>query len=210
MDDPGGARAWEGACDVVAASRRVVATASRNSQSVFRWAKKQKVMKVYDVRRGAACALVWVVVLLCITITAAIHEKDSTFLHFGPSETTVFAGIRIDTWAKWSAVMTYSCMSQVVYSVVSNSLSPFVTNVIQDHKTPCDEKGPYRSAQAAVQIYTLYHWISSIFDVFLWVTLQMQYILPALVADQLLSFIFTHRYMQWKDVPRDIMSVSLH
>ena len=34
-----------------------------------------------------------------------------------------------------------------------------------------------------VQVYTLYSWITSVFDVFSWVTLQIQYLVPALIMD---------------------------
>jgi hypothetical protein len=92
--------------------------------------------------------------------------------------------------------MSYSVVSQVAYSVVSSTLSPYISNVIRDHKTPRSDKGSAVGAQALVQLYTLYHWMSSVFDVFLWITLQLQYIVPAIVTDLGLTLYFTRGYMR--------------
>jgi len=133
--------------------------------------------------------------LLVTTIVFACTENDTMFLHFGPSHSTIFGGIRVDTWGKWALVMTYSCLSQAIESVVSNTLSPYIKNVIQDHKTSQTDKPRYMRGQLLIQIYTLYAWLSSVFDVFLWVTLQVQYMLPAMVADLCLTFAFSHGYL---------------
>jgi hypothetical protein len=95
--------------------------------------------------------------------------------------------------------MVYSVLSQVAYSVVSSTLSPYISNVIRDHKTPQSDKGSLVRAQVIVQLYTLYHWMSSIFDVFLWITLQVQYIVPAVITDLALTVHFTNRFMRRVD-----------
>lgn len=84
----------------------------------------------------------------------------------------------------------------MVSSAISGTVSPYVSNVIRDHKTI--EKGPYAWNQCVVQVYTLYYWVSSILDVFLWVTLQAQFIAPSLVVDLCLTYYFTHRNLSVK------------
>ena len=132
--------------------------------------------------------------------------EPSSFSHWGPSDNVVFGGMKIDSWAKWSFVMTYSVASQVVYSVVSSTISPYINNVIEDHKTPLKDKGSYIKSQALVQLYTLYHWLSSIFDVFLWITMQLQYLLPALFTGLVLTCYFTHTYLK----PREANTLTTH
>ena len=92
--------------------------------------------------------------------------------------------------------MIYSILSQVSYSVISSTISPYISNVIRDHKTPIEEKGTLIQAQSIVFVYTLYSWLTSILDVFLWITLQVQYIIPALLTDLILTIYFTNSYMK--------------
>ena len=42
----------------------------------------------------------WSILLLATTVVFACTENDTMFLHFGPSNSTVFGGIRVDTWGK--------------------------------------------------------------------------------------------------------------
>ena len=38
------------------------------------------------------------------------------------------------TWARWTSVMVFSIVSQVSICINVNTLEPFITNVIRDHK----------------------------------------------------------------------------
>ena len=152
----------------------------------------------YRVGFGCAVAGAWAAVLVGgISYFAAGGTDGAGFLHWGPSEVR-FGGMTVDTWPRWAAVMAYSVCSQAAYGTVSATLSPYVSNVLRDHKTPPSAKGPYVRAQAIMQLYTLFHWLASVFDVFLWITLQLQYILPAVLVDLVLTGYFTHGYL----VPR--------
>lgn len=91
--------------------------------------------------------------------------------------------------------MTYATCSQAVYSTVSATLSPYISNVIRDHKTPRDQKGSAASVHMYLQIYTLFGWIGTVFDVFLYVTLQVQFILPAFLVDAAATAYFTRGYI---------------
>lgn len=154
----------------------------------------------YRPKLGCGVALGWTAIVIVTTIVNACSEQDTMFLHFGPSPNTIFGGIRVDTWPKWGAVMTYATLSQTIDSIVGNTIRPYVRNVIRDHKTPVDDKPQYTSGQLYVQIYTIYSWITSVFDVFLWVTLQIQYLIPAMAMDIVATSYFTHVYLT--HVPR--------
>jgi hypothetical protein len=149
----------------------------------------------YRPNLGCCIAFTWTVLVFVTTIVCAYTEQDEMFLHFGPSPKTVFGGIRVDTWSKWGAVMTYATLSQIIESIVGNTIRPYIRNVIRDHKTPFDEKPRYSIGQLYVQIYTIYSWITSVFDVFLWVTLQIQYLVPAMLMDVVATLFFTHGYL---------------
>ena len=154
----------------------------------------------YRTRLGTVVACSWSIMLVGVV---AFFATDSTtdFFHWGPSNVR-FGGFYMNTWPRWGLVMAYSVLSQVTYSTVSATLSPFISNVIRDHKTPREQKGWYLAAHGIVQVYTFYHWISSIFDVFLWITLQVQYIVPAIVTDLVITAYFTKGYL---NVQSDIL-----
>ena len=59
-----------------------------------------------------------------------------------------------------------------------------------------NRKVHYLRAQFIVELYTFYHWISSIFDVFYRITLQVQYLVPAITMDLILTAYFTHGYLK--------------
>ena len=143
---------------------------------------------------GIVTSVGWSVVLLACMAYFAIGDTDTKFLHWGPSNVQ-FGGITVNTWGRWVAVMLYSIGSQIAYSVVSATISPYVSNVIRDHKTPLEQKGPYMRAQAIVLVYTSFTWISGVFDVFLWVTMQIQYIIPAFLVDITLTAWLTHPFL---------------
>lgn len=148
----------------------------------------------YKIKTGTIVAGGW---SLCIIIGLSLIKVDSesNFLCWGPSDVQ-FAGFKVNTWMRWAIVMIYSILSQVSYSVISSTISPYISNVIRDHKTPIEEKGTLIQAQSIVFVYTLYSWLTSILDVFLWITLQVQYIIPALLTDLLLTIYFTNTYMK--------------
>ena len=60
-------------------------------------------------------------------------NADSQIYNVGPSESNF---LKINTWGKWSLVISYSFFSQIINSLVNATLYPFMTNVIKDHKTP--------------------------------------------------------------------------
>lgn len=148
----------------------------------------------YKIKIGIIVAGSW---SLCIItgVSVIASDIDTDFLHWGPSD-VIFAGFRVNTWTKWIFVISYSVLSQVAYTIVNATVSPYITNVIRDHKTPIEEKGTKLNAQIIVFTYTLFYWLSSILDVFLWITLQLQYILPALLTDLLITIYFTDSYMK--------------
>tara|TARA_Y100000816_G_scaffold150063_1_gene106731 strand:+ start:95 stop:571 length:477 start_codon:yes stop_codon:yes gene_type:complete len=152
----------------------------------------------YKIWLGSSVCIIWSSCLIGGLIIF-IFDNETDFLIWGPSN-TVFAGIKINTWSRWCMVMSYSIFSQISYSVVSSTLRPFISNVIRDYKTPIENKGSLIRAHYMVSVYTFYYWISSIFDVFLWITMQLQFILPAIIIDLLITYHFTNGYMCEREI----------
>ena len=73
---------------------------------------------------------------------------------------------------------------------------PVHFNTLKDHKTPLEQKGSELRGQALIQIYTTYNWIASVCDTCLWVMFEVQYIVPALLTDLLLTSAMSRRYFR--------------
>lgn len=59
----------------------------------------------------------------------------SDFVRFGPSPTTFYVGIPLDTWYKWSAVAIFTALSSFWNDIAGESLEPFFLMTIRDHKS---------------------------------------------------------------------------
>lgn len=149
----------------------------------------------YSVQPMLGVGTLWIVAI--IAMIATLSSGDPNFLNFGPGKTT-FLQFRVDTWGKWGLVMAYSFFSQLVNSLMNATIYPFITNVIRDHKAAWD--GSELFGQLVAVVYKLYYWINDICDVFLVLTLQLQYWIPGLIADVGVSLWTTHYYLRDKPI----------
>lgn len=141
---------------------------------------------------SGCCAL-----LVVGIIALAAVDPSCSFLRWGPSDDVSFAGIRINTWSRWGMVMSYSLCSQIAQSLVYASLSPWISNVVRDHKTHVPRQR-YAHVQAICLAYNSFGWLISILDTFVWITCQFQYLAPALLGDVAISIWTTHMYVSRK------------
>lgn len=150
------------------------------------------IYKNYYIKFTIIIIIVWLGCFISIFIYLC-YEYNSNFFHLGPGNNILFLNFTVDNWLKWSFIMSYSFFSQFISSFVSSSLSPFITNVIRDHK--CEWNESILNAQLIILIYKLYSWFHDICEIFLVLTLQLQFYLPALIADLIVSFITTRNYI---------------
>ena len=153
-----------------------------------------EVYRRYSLRSSLILSLSW---MIFIVIVLSINtNKKSTFLIFGPSNKTNFIDLKIDNWGKWLLVMIYSFLSQFVNSYINATLYPFMVNVIRDYKS--DWTDTMCKAQIITLIYKLYYWFHELCEIFLILTLQLQYYIPALIADLTVGFFTTKKYINDK------------
>jgi len=93
-------------------------------------------------------------------------------------------------------MMMYSCVSQMVQSVVSGTLNPYVTNVVRDHK--CVDRGAVWVAHVVVQVRSLFTWLTELFGMYIVMTMQFQFIIPAIATDLVMRALITRHYMRPK------------
>ncbi len=89
---------------------------------------------IFDDKRICVTVLVVWLAVVCAG-SYYIGLMDTKFVRFGPSPTTGLMGLKIDTWTSWSCVALFTFVNTVINDFSSDSIGPFLTNVIADHKT---------------------------------------------------------------------------
>jgi hypothetical protein len=119
---------------------------------------------VFDDKR-IMVAVIWVWMLVVLGVFTEMGLLRSDFVRFGPSPTTMYVGILLDTWAKWSAVAVFTGVSSFMNDLAGESLEPFFLMVLRDHKT---RYIPYSKTTSVVlnQCWTLYCSIMSVFGLY--------------------------------------------
>ena len=150
---------------------------------------------VFDDKRIAVFILsCWLGIVL--TIFYEIGILQSKFMQFGPSETTVFMSVPINTWYRYYLVAAFTFVNTCFNDFMSDALSPWLLNTITDHKC---KYIPYSKPVCIliVQFWSVYCNIMSIFNVFLSLT-QIDFVLIRTVADLIMSMYTNLKFMRYK------------
>ena len=89
---------------------------------------------IFDDKRVLAMLIACWTFTICIIFVCIMVDDESPFLSFGPNPQTVLFGFKLDTWTKWSCVAMYTFVSTCIADFTSDSVGPWITNTIQDHK----------------------------------------------------------------------------
>ena len=139
--------------------------------------------------------------LLCwLTIVLVVFKDigllDTSFMNMGPSETTVFMGMKINTWNKWALVALYTFINTSINDFMSDAVSPWILNTITDHKTRFI---PYPKLVClfVTQVWSLYCNIMGVFSIFL-IMSQIDFVLIRMTADLMVNAYTTTKFMRNK------------
>ncbi len=88
------------------------------------------VRKLFDDKRWTVGLLLAWMIAVCIIfyVLGAFHMN---YMHIGPGEDTVFMGLKIDSWGKWSALAIFSFLNTCINEFISNALGPWFLNSLQ-------------------------------------------------------------------------------
>lgn len=138
--------------------------------------------------------MAWLSIVL--VVFKDIGLLNTTFMALGPSESTVFMGVKLNTWYKWGLVAAFTFINTSVNDFVSDALSPWILNTITDHKTRFI---PYSKVVCLVitQTWSVYCNIMSVFGIFLAMS-QIDFVLIRMVADLMVNAYTTTKFMRNK------------
>jgi len=153
---------------------------------------------LFDDKR-VLCALIaaWTVAVSVIFVCIMIDD-NSPFLSFGPNPGTVLFGFKLDTWTKWGCIALYTFVSTCIADFTCDSVGPFVTNTIQDHKNLYI---PYSKTTCViiVQVFAVYAIVMNTIGLFVALS-QVDFMMIRMSADLMVNYYTCHRFMRYKSV----------
>lgn len=161
---------------------------------------------IFDDKRVLAMLIAGWTTTICIIFICIMVDDESPFLSFGPNPRTVLFGFKLDTWTKWGCVALYTFVSTCIADFTSDSVGPWITNTIQDHK---NMYLPYQkwTCVCIVQTFSMYAIIMGTIHLFVALS-QIDFMLMRMFADLLVNYYTTRRFMQFKQV--DANKYAMH
>jgi hypothetical protein len=151
--------------------------------------------RVFDDQRLMVSAT-WMWLIAVLVIFSQMGLFHSEFVRFGPSPTTTYVGITLDTWSKWAAVAVFSAISSFMNDMANESLEPFFLCVIRDVKS---RYIPFSKLTCVLltQAWTIYASIMSLFALYTFFS-QVDFVLIKLLVGLLVNMYSTMRYLRNK------------
>jgi hypothetical protein len=151
-----------------------------------------------DKRLAISILMLWMFGV--IGVLQSLDLMHSDFVTFGPSPHTKFMTLSIDTWHKWGLLVAATFFNTCVTDFMSDAISPWLQNTIQDHKT---KYLPYRKFTCYMisQLWGVYCGIMSIFAISL-MTSQIDFLFVRMLADMITNTFTTYKFMRHKLVDR--------
>lgn len=159
--------------------------------------------KCYETTKSLWAMNLWVV----IVAIGLGKSADRELFSFGPNDDLSFAKIKIDTWNKYFAVVAYAFFTQICQSYVNSNLIPWVTNVIQDHKTDAIHMS-WKRVMAIRTYHLIFEWLTSISELMFLFTLQLQFYLILMIGDIAVKLWRTNSYIKGKCVGKNYNTVQ--
>jgi len=147
-----------------------------------------------DKRLAVALLMVWLAIV--VAVFKDLGLLDTKFMTMGPSPTTVFMGMTLDTWYKWNMVAAFTLVNTSINDFMSDAISPWILNTITDHKA---KFLPYSklTCLCITQLWSIYCNIMSVFGLFLAMT-QVDFVLIRMAADLTVNMYTNLKFMRNK------------
>lgn len=140
-------------------------------------------------------------VLIFVFILGFMGAFSKKFMHFGPStdpETaSEFLGAHIDTWPKVIALYILGFVSSIMHSYYSTVFGAWMINTVQDDKTKRVNMNR-KIAYTLISIDPIISNINSILELFLTLTLQLQFLIPQILGDIIASIVISRSFLSKK------------
>ena len=135
----------------------------------------------FDVKIAFYIFIVFIIVyLFLLEEEGAFKEK---FLNFGPSPNTNFLSMRLDTWEKVILVYIVGFLSTFLTAYYNTVSYDFIHSYIWNPAYTKKIKMTKRMTQIIVAIEPILQWILSIINLFINLTMELQFIIPQFLGE---------------------------
>ncbi len=142
-------------------------------------------------------------VLIFVFILGFMGAFSKKFMHFGPStdpETAAeFLGTHIDTWPKVIALYVLGFLSSIMSSYYGTVFGAWTMNTVRDHKTKTVNMNK-KVAYTLITLDPIISNVNSILELFLTLTLQLQFLIPQILGDIIASILVSRSFLSKKKV----------
>ena len=150
-----------------------------------------------DQRLVSLCIGVWSVASAAVFAVIMLND-NSPFLNFGPSPRTELFGVKLDSWWEWWTVALYTFFSTAIAAFSTDSVVPWITNTVQDHKNMYLPFSKF-SCWMIIQVFTFYAVTQSVIGLFVALT-QVDFMLIRMIADMIVNHFTTYWFLRNKKV----------
>jgi hypothetical protein len=143
--------------------------------------------------------VIWTIVVILLGIYFNIFTKE--FIRFGPAKKgqkpVTFMGREIHTKKGIIFIMVYSFINQLITTYNINIISPWRLNIIQDSKTTVIDMTK-NNLFWLLNLDNFFGWISYILNLGMVLSMELQFIIPKILASIIVENISTFRYVAEK------------
>ena len=148
----------------------------------------------------------WMIIVSSVFVYIMTQEQ-SPFWSFGPNDHSVIFGFKLNTWTRWGCVAMYTFINTCISDFTFESIGPWITNTIQDHK---NAYLPYSKGQCLCIAQTFWAYGSVSFTISMFVSLtQIDFTIIRMCAAALVNYYTTSRFMEDKKVDANMYKQSL-
>ena len=133
------------------------------------------------------------IVLTLSSLNHHMDEESRQFYTFGPNQSLVVFGLKVDTYLKYSVIVFYCFVNSLLRSAYHNILLAWQTNSVQDI-SKSKKKDIHCFAYQVSFVTTIYGWM----DWYIYINLllsQVDMILIEICSDMFMSFAATRYYL---------------
>jgi hypothetical protein len=143
----------------------------------------------------AKVVLIWIAIIsINIVYFSQTDTTKSQFYQFGPNSDLVVLNIAIDTPVKYTLVVFYSIINNIIRNLNTNILRPWITHNIQDNTVEATTRKITLNRATAYEIntvYTIYQWFDFLIYIHLLLS-QIDLFLIEASSDVLIVTIITY------------------
>ena len=81
---------------------------------------------------------------------------QSQYFRWGPAPNLVFVGFPVDSWFRWCEVIVLASISQLLYMIATETVSPWIMNTVMDQKTTTIPIYSYFQVQMICNVYYMF------------------------------------------------------